>query len=295
MKEFTAYQIEQLRQIADQLRQKRQEQGISLDEIAVKTFIPLRLLEAIDKGQIERLPEPVFVQGFIRRYADSVGLDGLSLARSFSLEAPAAEPPITEVQPTRVAPLPPPRVEEPPAPVEPNPPVRNTPKERSLLPLLLGIAGLIALATGAVALLSDRRENQSATRPSTSAENISPSPDAAVSPPPPSAVPSPVPSGIAASPSPNPTTATDNPVRVGVSITGEASWIQVQSDGKTEFEGTLNKGEQKIWTAKKNLRLTVGNAGGVTVSYNQGAEKVLGNAGEVKEINYTPAGESTNP
>jgi hypothetical protein len=71
--------------------------------------------------------------------------------------------------------------------------------------------------------------------------------------------------------------------------------MQIQADGKTEFEGTLNKGEQKTWTAKKNLLLRVGNAGAVTVSHNQGTEKVLGTLGEVKEINFTSSGETASP
>lgn len=76
-------QVEQLKEIGAQLRQLRQKQSISTEEVAAKTFIPSRLLTALEEGQPERLPEPVFIQGFIRRYADALDLDGAALANSF--------------------------------------------------------------------------------------------------------------------------------------------------------------------------------------------------------------------
>jgi cytoskeleton protein RodZ len=87
---------EQLKRISEQLKQAREQGGIALEDIAAKTYIPLRLLKAMDEGRFERLPEPVFVQGFIRRYGDEVGLDGTALAKEFvispqPLKKPAAE------------------------------------------------------------------------------------------------------------------------------------------------------------------------------------------------------------
>jgi cytoskeletal protein RodZ len=76
-------QVEQLKEIGAELRQLRQEQSISTEEVAAKTFIPSRLLTALEEGQPEHLPEPVFIQGFIRRYADALNLDGTSIANRF--------------------------------------------------------------------------------------------------------------------------------------------------------------------------------------------------------------------
>ena len=83
MNHLNSDQVEQLKEIGAQLRQLRQEQSISTEEVAAKTFIPSRLLKALEEGQPERLPEPVFIQGFIRRYADALDLDGAALANSF--------------------------------------------------------------------------------------------------------------------------------------------------------------------------------------------------------------------
>lgn len=83
MNQLNPVQLEQLKEIGAYLRQLRQEQSISREEVAARTFIPSRLLNALEEGQSELLPEPVFIQGFIRRYADALNLDGAALAKSF--------------------------------------------------------------------------------------------------------------------------------------------------------------------------------------------------------------------
>lgn len=105
-----AVQQEQLSAIGTYLSQIRQEQERSLEDIAAKTYIPLRLLKAIESGQGQPLPEPVFVQGFIRRYADALGLDGMDLSQRFPVHvtplpvatavAPTPEPPRSASRPS---------------------------------------------------------------------------------------------------------------------------------------------------------------------------------------------------
>jgi cytoskeletal protein RodZ len=85
-------QLEQLKEIGAYLRQLRQEQSISREEVAARTFIPSRLLNALEEGQSEQLPEPVFIQGFIRRYADAINLDGVALAKSFPVTFSPVKP-----------------------------------------------------------------------------------------------------------------------------------------------------------------------------------------------------------
>ncbi|MCW5316797.1 hypothetical protein GTQ43_24165 [Nostoc sp. KVJ3] len=76
-------QIEQLKEISTHLRQVRQEKSIRLEEIAAQTLIRTGVLQALEEERFEELPEPVFLQGFIRRYGDALGLDGNAL--SFTL------------------------------------------------------------------------------------------------------------------------------------------------------------------------------------------------------------------
>jgi cytoskeleton protein RodZ len=56
------------------LRQARERRRISLAEVAERTKVPQESLQLIEAGNIEELPADVFVRGFIRSYARSVGI-----------------------------------------------------------------------------------------------------------------------------------------------------------------------------------------------------------------------------
>jgi cytoskeletal protein RodZ len=78
-------QSEKLAEIGAQLWAARQEQGLSLEEVVILTRIPKRLLQAIEEGNLEELPEPVYIQGLIRQFADALGFNGAILASTFSI------------------------------------------------------------------------------------------------------------------------------------------------------------------------------------------------------------------
>ncbi|MCM0589685.1 MAG: helix-turn-helix domain-containing protein [Gloeotrichia echinulata IR180] len=84
MKVLNEPQEEQLQEISIHLRQVRQEKSMRIEEIAAKTRIRLAFLQALEAGRFEDLPEPIYVQGFIRRYGDALGLDGIAIAQTFA-------------------------------------------------------------------------------------------------------------------------------------------------------------------------------------------------------------------
>ena len=57
------------------LIRERTLRNIRLEEIAHKTRISLKILEALEANQHEALPGSVYVKGFLRAYAKHVGLD----------------------------------------------------------------------------------------------------------------------------------------------------------------------------------------------------------------------------
>ncbi|MEA5601278.1 helix-turn-helix domain-containing protein [Nostoc sp. UHCC 0252] len=75
-------QVEQLKEISTHLRQVRQEKSIRIEEIAAQTLIRAGVLQALEEERFEELPEPIFLQGFIRRYGDALGLDGDALSHT---------------------------------------------------------------------------------------------------------------------------------------------------------------------------------------------------------------------
>ncbi|MEA5512490.1 helix-turn-helix domain-containing protein [Nodularia sp. UHCC 0506] len=85
MKPLTQAQEKQLQEITQHLLRVRQEKSVNIEEIAIQTNIRLSLLKALDAGDFDALPESVYVQGFIRRYGDVIGLDGQALANTFEI------------------------------------------------------------------------------------------------------------------------------------------------------------------------------------------------------------------
>ncbi|MFP4482607.1 MAG: helix-turn-helix domain-containing protein [Thermovirgaceae bacterium] len=66
-----------LADLCEQARQRREAKGLSLEEISEATKIHKRFLEAIEAGDIDRLPGLVFSKGFIRNYLTHIGAEEL--------------------------------------------------------------------------------------------------------------------------------------------------------------------------------------------------------------------------
>src|SRR5688500_7856360 len=56
------------------LRRQREMRGVDLRDIAERTKISLRYLEAMEEDRFDILPAPIFAKGFLREYARHVGL-----------------------------------------------------------------------------------------------------------------------------------------------------------------------------------------------------------------------------
>ncbi len=97
MTKFSGSQQSQLAQIGAFLREKREQQGKSLQDIAGSTYIRPQLLSGIETGDPGLLPEPIFVQGFIRRYAETLGLKGIELSEQFTVDSIPSTPRPTKV------------------------------------------------------------------------------------------------------------------------------------------------------------------------------------------------------
>ena len=63
-----------LNQFADELKKLREENGLTLQQLANKTRIDLKFLEAIELGNFAFLPE-LYVKAFVKQYAKTVGMD----------------------------------------------------------------------------------------------------------------------------------------------------------------------------------------------------------------------------
>lgn len=287
-------QQEQLLTIGSYLKSIREDQGKAVDEVANQIFIRPALVRAIETGDWGALPEPVFVQGFIRRYADYLGLDGLEVADQF--------------EPTPVSVLPDPKL----AARSTVDGVVNQQDRHGLKVLSRGesqvsssavtpgnqffrwqwILGLGAIAAigGAVWVATQGPERTAATPPNSDISTTSASQDGdttgtavelpgtteAVD----DAVPGPVEDDTAG--------ASDaEAITLQVNLEGD-SWMRVIVDGEEVYEGILTSGTQETWTAENELKVTAGNSGAVLYSLNGGSESPLGAPGAVRNLTLTP-------
>src|SRR5262245_32379222 len=73
----------------DWLRRQREMREISLRDIADRTKISLRYLEAMEDDRFDLLPAPIFAKGFLREYARYVGLSPDDVVNHYlSVQAP---------------------------------------------------------------------------------------------------------------------------------------------------------------------------------------------------------------
>jgi len=68
--------------LADELREQREKSGLTLPDMATKTRIDLKFLEAIDQGNFSFLPE-LYVKAFLKEYAKAIGLDETEIIKKY--------------------------------------------------------------------------------------------------------------------------------------------------------------------------------------------------------------------
>ena len=238
MDKFSPEQIKKIREIGSYLSSQRSEKSISLEKIVSDTLIRREILEAMEMGEIERLPELVYLQGFIRRYADVIEVDGESLVKKLN---PTNNGVIGETAETKS--------------------VVNfqLPALRKIGVYLIYLVFFAGAVYGLSFLLKLLPRLLPSKQPSASVVTNSASPSTTDSTPK-------VKPSLTSSPKPNNIpTSSSQVLSVTVNLE-EASWMRIKVDGKTAFEGILSKGSQKTWQAKKQLLIRVGNAGVVKLS-----------------------------
>ncbi|HIK28951.1 MAG: DUF4115 domain-containing protein [Oscillatoriaceae bacterium SKW80] len=252
IRNYDQERAEKLPIIGAKLRQVREELEISLEEVAIYTKIRYKLLQALEEGKVEQLPEPVYVQGFIRRYADALGLDGAALAAEYPIENQMRLIKLSWIGLSSLQLRP--------------------------IHLYAMYVLLVIFAVNGLSYMLNRTATQAHnlgsehTNPNISvpAETQSKSSQIASS--------KPISSSTATT-----TVHSNRTVRVGLTLKAQ-SWIQIIADGKIQFEGELPEGTQRTWEAKEQLIVRAGNAGGVMMAINDGTAKQMGEPGQVEEV-----------
>jgi cytoskeletal protein RodZ len=216
--------------VGERLRAEREQQQITLEQVAERTRVPSRHLSAIETGQYSSLPAPTYSAGFVKTYARMLGLDGQKLSEEFRAEMGVASVPQYQ-----------------PAPYEPADPRRTPPAGLALLALL------VALVVGLGYLYwrgsSDQPTELAAGGPATPTTLPATTPVAA-----------PAPATISAQPASTP----GGPIVIGST---QDVWIKVSDSGKTLYMGVLKTGDRyTLPTDAVAPLLTTGRPGSTSIT-----------------------------
>lgn len=74
-------QQQEMKNVGELLRHRRQEMHLSVKEAENATSIRSVYLQALEDGEMHKLISPVYAQGFFRQYASFLGMDGDQLVR----------------------------------------------------------------------------------------------------------------------------------------------------------------------------------------------------------------------
>lgn len=252
------------RTLGERLREARGAHGLSITDVAARTRVPARMLNALEEDRHEALPNFIFAQGFARSFAREVGLDPDEAARQLRAENTRV-PHITPVTP--LEPLEPERV-----------PSRGL-AWVSVGAVLVLIAGAVAWSAG----MFDRDPEVAAATVTPAAGPAAPTPVAIT--PAPVALPTPAPTvaptatGLAAGPA--------GPVTITAT---EDVWLQIKerSTGERAMSGILARG-QTYAVPTGDLVLWTGKAGALAVAVDGRAIPPLGGMVEtVRDLPLTP-------
>lgn len=77
--------------IGSKLREARERKGLSAETVSRETMLTLRYVQALETDDFDALPGTAFVRGYVRRYAELVGLNADELIASFDESLPSSK------------------------------------------------------------------------------------------------------------------------------------------------------------------------------------------------------------
>jgi cytoskeleton protein RodZ len=249
------------------LRRQRELREISLRDVADRTKISLRYLEAMEEDRFDLLPAPVFAKGFLREYARYVGLSPDEVVNHWLAVQQSGERPEGEEEEAAAA-----------------------SSRRRLSRLLLLLALLILAAVAAFAVYWQRHHaapGPAGARPAAAIPGSATVPTAPTAPDPTepaalaaasaagtagtaagaTALPTAVPAAVAPPAGENSGDAPLAPLEVTIDFSREC-WVDALIDGKKRIAEQRVAGEALRLPAQRQVQLTLGDAGAAEVQVN---------------------------
>ncbi|HEY7818372.1 MAG TPA: RodZ domain-containing protein [Vicinamibacteria bacterium] len=240
--------------LSERLRRERELRGISLQQISEETRIGVRFLEALEEDRLDIIPGEFYRRSYLRAYTRYLGLDEDRALNVYDYSRKDRS-----------------------SGAEPSDESHHAASFRSLPPWVKWAGAVIGLALPLVLLF----------RPMPSPDaGIAPLSAAATDPSPPVERPAPLhdPAALDLAPSPfaPETSRDDGKLRLVLSVE-ESCWLEIVADGEVVISGLKDQGFHQEVTALRELRLWLGNAGGVKLLLNDRPAIPLGRPGQVRK------------
>jgi cytoskeletal protein RodZ len=263
------------------LRRAREQRGLSLREIADRTKISVTTLEALERGDLHRVPGGIFGRAFVRSYAAELGLEPEAIVAEFlarleehertAAERGAVRPEITADDRQFLA-----------------------RQQRALrimrVAVMFVVAGSVALLVWQIRAFFAGSEppadspRVTVAQPAADGPPVTPEPEgqspvvpAASLPVAAPAAPPQLPPPMASASQPDPSQAV-GPLVVEVTFS-EASWLTVDADGKRVLTQQVRPGDRQRFEAEREILLDIGNAGSAVWTINGKPARPLGQPG----------------
>ncbi|MCL5935149.1 MAG: DUF4115 domain-containing protein [Clostridia bacterium] len=268
--------------IGEILRKTREAKGLTLQQVEDETNMRWKYIEALEEENYEVIPGQAYVRGFLRNYSAFLGLDPEEMLEQYkaSTEKAYAAPKAEEDWQTKRT-------------------GRKNKKGKQAgytRLVVIGVAVAVLVGGGWLLWAGPLAPGPKAQPPNTSEQTKQNKPPAGQGQ---QTDPSKTPAqpGGQVTPPPQPpatvTPPTQPPATLpqGVDLTlkanGGQSWIAVFTDGQKSFEGFLNNGETKNFTANNKIAVRYGNAGVVEVIHQGKSLGKPGGVGKVVNKEYT--------
>ena len=257
------------------LRQEREQQNLSIEDIEQGTSIRVLYIEAIEAGEYDKLPGTVYTKGFIKSYAKFLGMDVDAVVKEFLADMAELNPPEPVATEETAAQTSENKNEVKPVQPEKKPLGHSIQIEGDFPPMKLIAAAvvLIVVLAGGIWALMSGSDNEVAKVEQPPTQQVEPAEQ------PPADNPTPV---ANASPAPPPSDSVAVQARFN-----DRCWVLVTVDGAVVQEGVIEGGQTLSWEGKDNISFRLGNAGAVEFFQNGQSLGVLGGVGDIADKTFT--------
>ena len=259
------------------LRQERERQNLTINDIEQGTSIRTVYIEAIENGEYDKLPGNVYTKGFIKNYAKFLGMDPDAVVKEFAAD-------IAELNAEKT-PAPAEESSEPVQTEKPDLKVVKSEKKQSLgysigdkgngssnLLIVAAVVLIAALAGFAWSFLTSSEGDVAKVAPPVQQTQPVEQQPAEVDKPTPVA-------------SANPAPKAEN-IEIQARF-NDKCWTLVTVDGAVVQEGTIDGGQTLSWEGKDNITFRFGNAGAVELFQDGKSLGVQGAVGDIVDKSFT--------